>query len=82
MGGFLNDMSDEAQQEIELLNQEIAELQEKIKASEKEVRELSEREARGEGVFASRLFELKQGKMMLITQIQHKKVRLNHLLIK
>lgn len=82
MGGSLNDMSDEAQQEIEWLNQEIAELQEKIKASEKEVQELSEREARGEGVFASRLFELKQGKMMLITQIQHKKVRLNHLLIK
>lgn len=82
MGGFLNDMSDEAQQEIERLNQEIAELQEKIKASEKEVRELSQREARGEGVFASRLFELKQGKMILITEIQHKKVRLNHLLIK
>ena len=81
MDSFLNDLNDEAQQEIEQLNQEIAELQDKINNHEKEAKELLEREARGQGVFAARVFELKQGKMALLTEIQHKKVRINHLLV-
>jgi cellobiose-specific phosphotransferase system component IIA len=81
MSSFLNDVSDETRQEIEELNQEIAALKEKIEAAEKEASQLLEREARGEGVFASRIFELKQNKMMLMTEIQHRKVRINHLLI-
>lgn len=81
MSSFLNDDSDEAGQEIERINQEIAALQEKIEAAEKEANQLLEREVRGEGVFASQVFELKQSKMALLTEIQHKKVRINHLLL-
>jgi septal ring factor EnvC (AmiA/AmiB activator) len=81
MSSFLNDTSNETIQEIERMNQEIAELQEKMEAAEKEAKELMEREVSGEGIFASRVFELKQGKMALVTEIQHKKVRINHLLL-
>ncbi len=81
MGNFLNEMDGETRLEIEQLNQEIALLQEEIEATEKEAHELLEREISGEGIFAARIFELKQGKMRLITEIQHKKVRINHLLL-
>lgn len=81
MSSFLNDTSDETRKTIEEINQEIAALQEKIEAAEKEANQLLEREARGEGVFASKVFELKQSKMMLMTEIQHRKVRINHLLM-
>lgn len=81
MNGFLNTVSDETRREIERVNGEIDELQKNIQANDREARELMEREARGEGVFAARIFELKQNKMMLITEIQHKKVRINHLLL-
>lgn len=81
MNSFLNDAGDETRQEIEELNQEIAALQEEIDAAEEEANRLLEREARGEGVFASEVFRLKQSKMMLMTEIQHRKVRINHLLI-
>ncbi|KMY68830.1 hypothetical protein AAU61_04385 [Desulfocarbo indianensis] len=81
MNGFLNTVSDETRREIERINGEIDELQKNIQANDREARELMEREARGEGVFAARVFELKQKKMMLITEIQHRKVRINHLLL-
>jgi hypothetical protein len=66
---------------MERLNQEIKDIQKEIEACDQEANELLKREARGEGVYASRVFELKQGKMRLITEMQHKKVRLNHLLL-
>jgi len=81
MNSLISSVSDEARQEIERLNQEIEGLQNEILSHEKEVRELMEREAQGEGIFAARVFELKQGKMRLITEIQHRKVHINHLLL-
>lgn len=81
MSNFLNSTNEKIQREIERLNQEITEIQAKIAKNELEVRELMEREARGEGVFAARVFELKQGKMRQITEIQHRKVHINHLLL-
>ena len=81
MSSFLNTMSEETRLEMERLNQEIENIQKEIEACDQEAKELLEREARGEGVYASRVFELKQGKMRLITEMQHKKVRFNHLLL-
>ncbi len=81
MNSFLGAISEQAQQQVDQLNQQIAELQQEIERCEQEVRELLEREARGEGVFAAEVFERKQRKMMLTTEIQHKKVRINHILL-
>jgi hypothetical protein len=81
MNSILNPVNEQIQREIERLNQEIGEIQAEIQASEQEVKDIMEREARGEGVFAARVFELKQGKMRMITEIQHRKVHINHLLL-
>lgn len=81
MSSFMSTLSDEAHQEVECLNKEIDDLLAQIESHDKEVRDLMEREAKGEGIFAARVFELKQSKMRLITEVQHKKVRINHLLM-
>lgn len=81
MNSILNPVNEQIQREIERLNQEIGELQAEIEANDQEVKDIIEREARGEGVFAARVFELKQGKMRMITEIQHRKVHINHLLL-
>ncbi len=70
----------EDQARIKALEEEIAGLHQQMQDCDKQSRELQGRELAGEGPFASEIFTMKQRKMMLATQIQHCKVRINHLL--
>ncbi len=71
----------ETQARMRALEEEIADLARQQAACVAEVRELLRREMAGEGLFAKRINELKQRKMMLATEAQHRKVRLNALLL-
>lgn len=75
------DSSPEAPATPAELEAEIARLADERDQCEAEARRLMEREAAGEGVFAAQVFELKQKKQVLATEIRHLQVRLNHLLL-
>lgn len=64
-----------------VLEREIAELAQEQTVCAAEVRGLLEREAAGEGPFAQEINTLKQRKMMLATEVQHRKAKLNALLL-
>ncbi len=81
MKDLLGGIPPQVQAEVDGLNQKIAELEEQVRDCDRQARELMEREAAGEGVFAAEVFRHKQRKMMLLTEIQHLKVRINHLLL-
>lgn len=66
---------------MEELEAQIAELAASQAESAREAKDLLAREAAGEGPFAARIHELKQRRMMLATEIQHCKVRINALLL-
>lgn len=66
--------------QIKALEAEIAELNAQQQACDQEAKDLARREMAGEGPFASQIHALKQRKMVLITEAQHKKVRINALL--
>lgn len=63
------------------LEAEIAELAAGQAQCADQIKDLLAREARGEGPFAGQIHELKQRRMMLATEIQHRKARLNRLLL-
>ncbi len=71
----------EVRERMAVLEGEIAELAREQAACAAEVRGLMEREAAGEGPFAQEINALKQRKMMLATEVQHRKVKLNALLL-
>lgn len=66
---------------LAVLEREIAELAREQAVCAAEVRGLMEREAKGEGPFAQEINTLKQRKMMLATEVQHRKAKLNALLL-
>lgn len=63
------------------LEAEIARLAEEREQCEAEARRYLERETAGQGVFAAEIFELKQKKQVLTTEIRHLQVKLNYLLL-
>lgn len=75
---FRDDPQTKAQ--IKALEAEIADLNAQQKQCEQEAKELARREMAGEGIFAHQIHALKQRKMVLVTEAQHKKVRINALL--
>jgi hypothetical protein len=66
--------------QIKALEAEIAESMAQQLQCSQEVKELARREMAGEGSFAPQIHALKQRKMVLATEAQHKKVRINALL--
>ena len=65
----------------EELEDEIARLAGERELCEARARRLMEREVAGQGIFATEIFELKQNKQVLATEIKHLRVRLNYLLL-
>ncbi|MFH1035362.1 MAG: hypothetical protein V1806_12710 [Pseudomonadota bacterium] len=65
---------------IKDLEAQICDLASQQGQCDQQVKGLARREMAGEGTFAAQIHELKQRKMMLATQIQHLKVRINALL--
>lgn len=63
------------------LEAEIAELSEEQRRCEAKARELIAAEAAGQGSRAAEIHALKQKKQMLNTEIKHRQVRLNWLLM-
>lgn len=77
-----NPMNDpEVRQAAAALEDELAGLAERQKQCEAEARGLLEREAEGQGPFASEIYELKQTKQMLATEAMHVRAKLNRLLL-
>ncbi|MBI5523308.1 MAG: hypothetical protein HY910_11810 [Desulfarculus sp.] len=70
----------ETMDQIKALEAEIADLNAQQQACDQEVKDLAQREMAGEGPFAAQIHALKQRKMVLVTEAQHKKVRINALL--
>ena len=79
--GLFPQIDEQTRRQVAELEREIAELQEEQRRCQDRARELMEREARGEGVFASEIFRQKQQKLRLATEIRHRQVRINHLLL-
>lgn len=72
----------ETMAQIKVLEAEIADLTAQQEACHQKAKELASREMAGQGRFAPQIHELKQRRMMLATEIQHRKVRINALLIR
>lgn len=72
----------ETMAQIKALEAEIAELAAQQVACDQEAKELARREMAGQGPFARQIHELKQRKMVLATEAQHRKVRINALLLR
>jgi hypothetical protein len=72
-------LSEEDKSAIAALEAEIADLEEQAKAGALEIRRLQEAEVAGQGPFAQEIFRLQQQKMVLATEMQHRKVRANAL---
>lgn len=68
-------------EEIARLEEEIASLKREQAACESKARDLMRREAEGEGVYAAEIHQNKQNKMRLLTEIKHRRVLINHLLM-
>ena len=66
---------------VEELKQEIEDLEKDIEDCALKLRQLLEEEVRSGSNHAQEIFELKQKKMMLGTEIQHRKVRINLILL-
>ena len=71
----------EVRRRLAELEAEIADLAVRQARCADEAKDLLAREAAGEGAFAAQIHELKQRRMMLATEIQHRKARLNALLL-
>jgi hypothetical protein len=67
--------------QIKALEAEIADLHAQRKKCEQETKELARREMAGEGPFAAQIHALKQRKMVLTTEAQHRRVRINALIL-
>lgn len=67
--------------QIKALEAEITDLHAQQKQCEQETKEMVLREMAGEGPFAAQIHALKQRKMVLITEAQHRKVCINLLRI-
>jgi hypothetical protein len=72
---------EEHQKQIEALEDEITSLSREADDLKKQVAGLIQREAAGEGPFAGEIFRLGQRRQMLHTEIQHRRVKINHLLL-
>ena len=68
-------------EEITGLEREIEQLAQEQAECQAQTRERLEKEARGAGGLANQIHQLKQKKLMLATQRQHLKVRLNWILL-
>lgn len=68
------------ERQVDEINQEIAELASERERCQETALDLLAREQAGEGPFAREIFELKQQRLRLATEIQHLKVRINHLI--
>ncbi len=79
--GLFPQIDEETRRQVAELEREIAALEQEQRRCETRARELMEREARGEGVFADQIFRCKQDKLRLATEIRHRQVRINHLLL-
>lgn len=80
-GPAANPLDDpQARRRLADLESEIGELSAELAGCAQEAKDLLVREAAGEGPFAARIHELKQRRMMLATEIQHRKARINALL--
>ncbi len=79
--GIFPEREAEIRRQVAELEREIAELEAEQRRCQARARELLEREARGEGVFASQIFQCKQDQLRLATEIRHRQVRINHLLL-
>ncbi len=71
----------EVRERVAAWEREIAALAQERAQCEAEIRSLITREAAGEGPFAQPINALKQRKMMLATEAQHRKVLINGLLL-
>lgn len=71
----------ETMERIHALEAEIANLAAQHKQCDHDYKELARREIAGEGPFAAQIHELKQRKMVLATEIQHRKARIKALLL-
>ncbi len=67
------------QTEITALKEQIEQLGREILACQEQKRQMLERELSGQGPFAQEIFRLQQRKMILTTEVQHRKVRINAL---
>lgn len=76
-------MSEQAQKQkqIQALEAEIAAMETEGEQLKKQMTELIQKEAEGQGIFAQEVFKLGQKRRMLHTEIQHRRVRINHLLL-
>jgi len=82
-GGILppNPLDDpENRRRIASLEREIEDFTREQKDVETRARELMARELAGEGPFAQEIFQLKQRKMVLLTQAQANRARINQIL--
>lgn len=66
-------------QEIERLEAEYAQLNQEKDGCDQAAKELLEREAKGGGVFATEIYEKKQSSIVLTTQMQHLRARINRI---
>lgn len=73
-------VSPEDQARIKALEEEIDGFKGEMLDCGQQARELRARELAGEGIFSAEIFVLQQRKMTLTTEIQHRKVLINHLL--
>ena len=76
----MSDQADE-QKQIEELEAEIAAMEIEAGELQKQATELIRKEAEGQGLFAQEIFRLGQKRRMLHTEIQHRRVRINYLLL-
>ena len=70
---------EDPQKEIELLEAEYAGLTERQKQCNLLARELMEKEASGEGIFAREIYEKKQQSIILATEMQHIRAKINRI---
>ena len=63
------------------LEAEIAAMEREAGELQKQATELIQKEAEGQGLFAQEIFRLGQKRRMLHTEIQHRRVRINYLLL-
>ena len=81
-GGFqMGELSPEDAATVEELKKEITQFEKDIEECAMKLRQLLEDEVRSGAVHAQEIFDLKQKKMMLGTEIQHRKVRINLMLL-
>ena len=70
---------EDPEKEIQELEAEHAKLAEEQKQEQQQARDLLEKEVRGEGVFARQIYDHKQHCIVLATQMQHIRAKINRI---